>query len=424
MSQHGSTQPSLRSNRGRTGLAALALACATSLCGCQLAENIDVAQCSIPPNHPHQFDAPVSYGHFPTLWRPWPGAETGPGQSPARPKSRRNRDDETTTEESLPEPTPETTPETGLEPGLENVFDAPTDTTPDEGEPGGQMPPDNAPEEPTDTTLPDELIPPKEDAPATEEEPLPDQLIPEDDTKAEPTPEQGAWSLESLPADAPEGALIPNSRDAIARKAARPGLLMPGEPTKQPRKAERIENAKRPSPTRGASAIERPEKASFLASFRDHKPSEMMSSDANSEGPQLTGQGVPQESPLPQAETMSAHAGTQRATAAPPSSDARWLSVGRDDHKDSTAASVSKQRSPTPVADKSTTAWRGNPAPKQATPRNVADSAPAGSGGGWQRSASRGSYPGRQTSHFESKPRAVERAAAAEQASGSTNPLR
>ena len=218
-------------------------------------ENIDLAKTSEPPHYPHEFEAPVSYGYFPTMWRPWPGAESVPGNT-ARPQEEEVQQGTADTTEPLPEPSNESAPGSDLGPGMENVFDLPPNA--DQGMPGEQ-PEGMRQEEPSeapDTTLPDELIPPESEAvpadesaaPAAEPagEVMPDELIPPDEgQEASPktTKFRGNWDLESLPSDAPEGTLIPDAPvpDApatVVAKPLRPDLLTPDDkPRRSPARA-------------------------------------------------------------------------------------------------------------------------------------------------------------------------------------------
>ena len=190
MSQHGMAQPSLQHAKHYGGLTALMVVCALGASGCHIMENIDLAKTSEPPHYPHEFEAPVSYGYFPTMWRPWPGAESVPGNT-ARPQEEEVQQGTADTTEPLPEPSNESAPGSDLGPGMENVFDLPPNA--DQGMPGEQ-PEGMRQEEPSeapDTTLPDELIPPESEAvpadesaaPAAEPagEVMPDELIPPDE---------------------------------------------------------------------------------------------------------------------------------------------------------------------------------------------------------------------------------------------------
>jgi hypothetical protein len=86
MRQQGPTRLSEQRATGRIGATAVMVVCVTGLAGCQLAEKFDYAKCTIPPNHPHEVVAPTSFGYFATMWRPWPGAEAGPGYTMSRKK--------------------------------------------------------------------------------------------------------------------------------------------------------------------------------------------------------------------------------------------------------------------------------------------------------------------------------------------------
>jgi len=260
----------------RNGLGATMIVCALSAAGCHPIENFDLLKTSLPPHNPHQFEAPVNYGYFPTLWRPWPGAEAGPGQSMTRQPESEEIPRSETTNETLPEPGNETPGDNVAPPGMENVFDLPADNPPADMDQGGAGGRGEAPAEMPDTTLPDDLIPPEAekgapaDAPAkpeapAEQETIPDQLIP-DDTAAPPpgaTTHHPHLDLDTLPEDAPAGSLIPEPEPVVARPA-RPGLIMPDD--KDPRSPSRvrkpIENALRPSSKHGAkAALESPDHA-------------------------------------------------------------------------------------------------------------------------------------------------------------------
>ena len=257
MSQHGTTNLPTPRASGYLGLTASLVVCAIGLSGCQLAENLDIARCMPPPNEPHEFAAPTNYGYFPTMWRPWPGAEAGPEAGSNRDKSREEVTG-TPGPETLPEPNAEGDAKEALEPGMD-VFDLPAapdgGAIPDAGEGTEKPADDTAP----DTTLPDELMPPTS-PPATGPEELPGALMPDDGPLAPPeaTPEKGAWNLESLPSDAPEGSLIPDAPESVVEKVPTPELLVPEDEMARSRGSsqKRVNNALRPSPTRGASATE------------------------------------------------------------------------------------------------------------------------------------------------------------------------
>ena len=65
----------------RTGR--LAVVCAAAACWLSGCQSVEMAHHGLPRQIPPQgydgFEAPTSFGHFPTLWRAWPGAEVSPG---------------------------------------------------------------------------------------------------------------------------------------------------------------------------------------------------------------------------------------------------------------------------------------------------------------------------------------------------------
>ncbi len=286
MSQQASSQLSTQPVAGQLGRTALLLACIASLTGCELPamRDRDVAKCMIPPNHPHEFEAPPNFGYFPTLWRAWPGAETYPGQSPAAGKT--SKEDEKADEtESLPPPTEETPPPESLEGDMKDIFELP----PGAGEqpmdePGDATPPEAGPGE-----APAEAVPPA--GPGGEDNTLPESLLPEPSGELPATaPDQGAWNLETLPTDAPSGALVSEVSEPALSKPSTPTLLMPGQESPRIRsiKTDRIEKAERPSPTRGAQMKDRRPSEWARVAFEDTKPEQAAQNSAD--GPQLFGQ--------------------------------------------------------------------------------------------------------------------------------------
>jgi hypothetical protein len=402
MSQHGTTNQSTPRRILHAGLLASVAVCAIGLSGCQLAENIDVAKCMVPPNQPHEFAAPTNYGYFPTMWRPWPGAEAGPGTSPTRDKSREEVSGKQGPE-TLPEPDAEGNKES-LEPGMEDVFDLPTAPEGD-AMPGAEEPMDKAADETApDTTVPEDLSPPNATPPADGES-LPGALMPDDGPLPPPeaTPEKGAWNLELLPTDAPEGALIPDDGPETAGgKNPTPALLVPEDEMGRGRgrTPKRVENALRPAPVRGASATE-PVKGNAFRSFsRDIKIAEKSSSD-NSEGPALA---VP---------TQIENSPTRKPAVAQSVSDEQ----SSDDKLPADKVSMGKSS-----AGKSAEGWRANAARPQAKQRTLTSTASSNSEG-WQRRPSRTVYPAQQTAHAESQPQPSD-SLGVSTASDAGNPLR
>jgi hypothetical protein len=402
MSQHGTTNRSTPRGISHAGLLASVVVCAIGLSGCQLAENIDVAKCMVPPNEPHEFAAPTNYGYFPTMWRPWPGAEAGPGTSPARDKSREEVSGKQGPE-TLPEPEAEGNKES-LEPGMEDVFDLPAapegDAMPGAEEPMEKGAEDNAP----DTTIPEDLSPPNA-APPAEGERLPGALIPDDGPLPPPeaAPEKGAWNLELLPTDAPAGALIPDERPETAGgKNPTPALLVPEDELgrNRGRTPKRVENALRPTPVRGASTTE-PVKGNAFRSFsRDIKLAEKSSND-NADGPALIVPTQIEKSPKRISAVVESAADEQ------PSAD------------NLSAENTSTSKSST---GKSTAGWRANAARPQAKQRTPTSTASTNSEG-WQRRPSRTVYPAQQTAHTDSQPQPIDRSGEST-SSEAGNPLR
>jgi hypothetical protein len=430
MSQQAPTTLSMQCATGRIGFAALAAVCAVGFAGCQLAETFDYSKCTIPPNTPHEIEAPPSFGYFATMWRPWPGAEAVPGHSKTRKKSGEEAAGGEGKEE-LPPPTEETMPGGTPEPGLEDIFGPSTPEMEKPGEQAEEMPGEAAPpktDETPDVTLPEGLAPPGGETPPNGETPpegeaMPDELLPEDDAKpaAEPPQNRGAWNLESLPADAPEGALVPEEPVTVARKPARPELLMPGQqpPRSTAESKKPTENARRPAPNRGA-ATGAVRANSFGSSHREHDLRDTSPGADAAEGPRLladrwsddmaprvirigrstTRPAVANVSPegLPTVERAASIAG-ERATLVPASETAD-APPGRSGN-----------------------AWRASSIRGDSKPVPSKQASAAISSEGWQRRASGGEYSTRQTSHIESQPARSAREMEPVSA-GPSNPLR
>ncbi|MES1213791.1 MAG: hypothetical protein ABUL64_04315 [Singulisphaera sp.] len=410
MSQLAMTQPTKAPAKIRLWLAVAAIAGA-SLTGCaHMYENVEMSKTSLPPHYPHPFEAPVNYGYFPTLWRPWPGAEAVPGQTMSRAKEEEEETTPETTGETLPEPSNEPGTEGATEPGMENIFDLPENAR--------EMPEEGAQPEAPDNALPDNLIPPQNEAPATEEpqqpnagpeaEQIPDELIPNENAAAPPESASVVepHELEELPFDAPAGELIPKAPQAVAAKP-RPGLLIPTEkPTRSPeREKPAIESAVRPGTRQGAKAmLSEPENA--LRELSGGKSIRTVSHDeAFADGPQLV---------VPAKEATTAPA-VKSADGTVPDEVGTWKSTrqGLLPPRVSSSATKKSARSASAEAEDSAN-WRPSRGPRLAMPATQAVTA---------RPQPTAQYPTVRTSHEESVPPRETRLA--EKASGgSANPLR
>jgi hypothetical protein len=412
MNQLSMTQPS-RSRMTNCVLLVAALGSMLGLSGCaHMYENVEMGKTSLPPNYPHEFEAPANYGYFPTLWRPWPGAEAVPGQTAAN-----NKEDEQVgtpeSTENLPEPGTEPGAESTTEPGMENIFDLPENAPEMQGDDRG------AAGEAPDAMLPDDLIPP-ENGPANpdegkrpnapeEGETIPDTLIPE--AGATPPPETSLLeepaNLEDITFDAPQGNLIPETPEPTLAKP-RPGLMMPTEQSPRPEGRGRapIENAMRPGVRTGAKAmLIEPENA--LRELSGGKMKAGATRDPFADGPQLvSGQSADVAMP-----TIIENKLPQSTESTP------WQAAKKGNGVRRTATTISA------TSEGETRNWRPSRTPATGDRGAVARSTNQRARENALRQVSTPKYPEQQTSYTEPAPQTPTRQVEYT-SSGSTNPLR